>query len=68
MQDTMDSNRKLITPRHAAVSFGFSEVHLANLRSERKGCPFYKRGRKVLYSAEEFERWATANPVRTLDG
>lgn len=66
MKDSRENSRKFITPQHAAFSFGFSEGHLANLRSERKGCPFYKRGRKVLYSTEEFERWATENPVRTL--
>ena len=60
------SGKRFYKPREAADIFGFAEGTLANLRSKRQGCKFYKRGRKVLYDADEFERWVRSNPILTM--
>lgn len=59
------SAKRFYTPREAADIFGFAEGTLANLRTKRQGCKYYKRGRKVLYDADEFEGWIKSNPVLT---
>jgi hypothetical protein len=61
------SEKQFYTPKEAADFFGFAEGTLANLRCQRLGCKFYKRGRKVLYAAEDFESWIKSNPVLTMD-
>ena len=64
----MEKSRKsFYTPRQAADRFGFAVGTLANMRSKRLGCPYYKQNRKVLYDADRFETWATSNPVLTID-
>ncbi len=62
-----DEERRYITPRQAALIYGFAVGYLANLRTDRKGPGFYKCGRKILYKVSEFEAWITANPVKTID-
>jgi hypothetical protein len=57
--------RRFISPAEASELFGINIGTLANYRHARTGCAFYKRGRKVLYDAFEFEAWIKANPVQT---
>jgi hypothetical protein len=59
--------RKMLTPSDVAQLYGLSEGWLANLRSQRQGCKFYKIGAKVLYKAEDMERWVTSVPVLTKE-
>lgn len=65
--ERQSSRKRFYTPKQAAEVFGYAEGTLANLRSKRQGCRYYKRNRKVLYDAEEFEMWVTTNPILTLD-
>jgi hypothetical protein len=58
---------RFLTTREAAFVSRLSRRYLANLRYQGKGCSFFRRGRKVLYEAEAFKRWVTANPVRTVE-
>lgn len=59
--------KKTISPKEASVTYGFCEGTLANLRYRKQGPKFYRVGRKVLYLAEDFERWVLSNPVLTKD-
>lgn len=61
------SAKRYYTPREAAGIFGYAEGTLANMRSQRVGCPYYKKNRKVLYDASQFEAWVRSNPVLTID-
>jgi len=63
--EKQNSAKRFYTPRESADIFGFAEGTLANLRTKRHGCKYYKRGRKVLYDADEFEGWIKSNPVLT---
>lgn len=60
-------NKKTITPDDAVEMFGVTKGTLANLRSQKKGCKFYKMGKRVYYQVSEFEKWITSNPVMTKD-
>ena len=40
---------------------------LANLRSRKEGCKFFKVGSKVYYRISDFEAWFFSQPVLTLD-
>ena len=67
----MEENKSLvrphITPREAAQLSCYTEGSLANLRHHKKGCPYFKRGSKVLYDREQFLAWCRANPVNTIE-
>ncbi|HME42601.1 MAG TPA: hypothetical protein VKF36_05895 [Syntrophorhabdales bacterium] len=54
-------------PEVISDQYGIPVGTLANLRSQRRGPRFYKRGRRVLYYIEDVERWLRAYPVQTLD-
>lgn len=62
-----ESRKRFITPKSAAQTFGFCEGTLANLRSKKLGCKFYKVNRKILYDFGEFESWVKRCPVLTMD-
>jgi len=62
-----ESRKRFITPKSAAQTFGFCEGTLANLRSKKLGCKYYKVNRKILYDFSEFESWIKRNPVMTMD-
>jgi hypothetical protein len=47
--------------------FGISPRQLENLAMERKGPPYYRRGKFAIYSVSDFIEWLTSNPVRTTD-
>lgn len=61
----METN--FFTAREAAVFAKADEGYLANLRSQRRGCRFFKLGRKVLYDKQDFENWVRSTPVLTTD-
>jgi predicted DNA-binding transcriptional regulator AlpA len=56
---------KVLTAQQVADICGFSLSALAHLRSKRRGPRFYKVGRKILYRADDIERWLFQNPVET---
>lgn len=60
-------NKKTVTPDEAVAMFGCTKGTLANLRSQKRGCKFYKMGKRVYYKVNEFEEWITSNPVMTKD-
>lgn len=56
-----------ITPEQAAERYGINKGSLANMRNKKKGPPYLKIGRKVLYRVSDFEAWIFANPVKTME-
>lgn len=58
---------KFFTAREAAAFAKTDEGYLANLRCQRRGCRFFKLGRKVLYDSQEFEQWVRSTPILTTD-
>jgi len=40
---------------------------LANMRCQKRGIPFYKVGKKVLYRPTDIENYLFQNPVLTID-
>lgn len=61
------SYRKTITPKEASELFGLNCGTLANLRKQKKGCIYYKRGKSIFYFIDDVERWLRSNPVQTAD-
>jgi hypothetical protein len=60
--------KKMVTPKEAAETYGWSEGTLANLRHRKLGPKYYRVGkRKVLYRVEDIEAWVYGNPVLTAD-
>lgn len=59
--------KRFITAKEAAIKYGFSEGTLANFRSKKQGCKFYKVHRKVLYDPIDLDSWVTSCPVLTMD-
>jgi hypothetical protein len=60
-------DKRAITPEVASERYGIPTGTLANLRSQKRGCRFFKVGRRVIYRVEDFEKWLTSSPVQTLD-
>jgi len=40
---------------------------LANDRSKRRGCRFYKIGKKVVYRVADLEQYVFGSPVQTIE-
>jgi len=47
----------VITPDQLAARWLTSRGYLANLRSQGKGCPYVKLGRRVVYREKDVERY-----------
>jgi hypothetical protein len=47
--------------------FGISPRQLENLAMERKGPPYYRRGKFAIYSVSDFVEWITRHPVKTTN-
>ena len=47
----------MITPTQLATRWLTSRGYLANLRSQGKGCPYVKLGRRVVYREKDVERY-----------
>ena len=54
---------RLITADQLAIRWSTSRSYLANLRSQGKGCPYVKLGRKVVYRAEDVRKYETERRV-----
>ena len=48
---------RIITPEELAERWSTSLSYLANLRSQGKGCPYVKLGRRVVYRATDVHRY-----------
>jgi helix-turn-helix protein len=53
----------ILTPDQLAARWHTSRSYLANLRSQGKGCPYVKLGRRVVYRAEDVRRYEKARRV-----
>jgi hypothetical protein len=58
-----DKDQLYIATDEASRLFRLSHGYLANLRVQKKGCPFFKVGKRVLYRFKDFERWVTQGKV-----
>ena len=47
----------ILTPSQLAIRWHTSRSYLANLRSQGKGCPYVKLGRRVVYREKDVERY-----------
>ena len=47
--------------------YGIDAGTLANYRSRREGCKFYKVKKRVFYKKTDFEAWFFGNPILTTD-
>lgn len=59
--------KRMISPKQAAETFGLNEGTLANWRSQKRGPKYYKVGRLVKYRLEDVEAWVNKHPVLTVD-
>ena len=48
---------QMITPEQLAIRWSTSRSYLANLRSQGKGCPYVKLGRRVVYRAADVKTY-----------
>jgi hypothetical protein len=55
----------MITTEQLAARWDTSRSYLANLRSQGKGCPYIKRGRRVMYCRKDVERYEKDRKVMT---
>jgi hypothetical protein len=53
----------IITPEQLAIRWHTSRSYLANLRSQGKGCPYVKLGRRVVYRAEDVKKYEMSRRV-----
>ena len=53
----------IITSDQLAARWLTSRGYLANLRSQGKGCPYVKLGRRVVYRAEDVRAYEKARRV-----
>lgn len=55
----------MLTPEQLAARWNTSESYLGNLRYKKKGCPYVKRGRSVMYRLEDVRSYENARRVAT---
>lgn len=48
---------RLLTPDQLAARWSTSRSYLANLRSQGKGCPYVKLGRRVVYREPDVKKY-----------
>lgn len=60
-------SKRTATPLEISQMYGVSVGTLANMRAAKRGPRYYKFGRKVLYDLAEFDAYAKAHPVLTID-
>jgi len=59
--------RKLyLSPKEVEEQYGLSEKWLTNMRYEKRGIPYYKIGRKVLYKKTDVEAFIDRHKVRVI--
>ena len=61
--------RIFLTAAEVAALYPIAVGTLANMRSRKVGCKFYKLpgGKKVIYKASEIAAWFESEPVLTVD-
>ncbi len=64
---TVQLAQKSATPEMISQVYSIPVGTLANLRSQRKGPRYFKRGRRITYFIEDVEAWLRAQPVHTKD-
>lgn len=57
---------RYLTPEEAADLLRMSEEGLRKMRRERRGLPFYKRGRGILYKLSEIEEFLESSRVEPM--
>lgn len=57
----------ILTSNEIEENYGIDAGTLANLRSQKKGCRFFKVNRRVFYRRSDFEAWLFSNVVLTVD-
>ncbi|MFC1592309.1 helix-turn-helix domain-containing protein [Thermodesulfobacteriota bacterium] len=53
--------------RSVSEIYGIPMGTLANMRWQKKGPKYFKRGRKAFYFFEDVEAWIKEFPVLTID-
>lgn len=48
---------RMITPDQLAARWRTSVSYLANLRNQKKGCPYVKLGRRVVYREADVKKY-----------
>ena len=56
-----------LSPKEVELEYGISEPALRTDRHRRRGIPYIKRGRRVLYRRDDIERFLEARRVLTID-
>jgi len=56
-----------ITTAEAAAMFGIPKGTLNNLRYQKRGPKYFKRGKRCLYKPQDILRWIEERPVMTTD-
>jgi len=56
-----------VTPRQAEDLFGLNRGSLANLRYQKRGPRYIKKGKKVFYFITDLTRWLKEGMVLTVD-
>lgn len=53
------ADQVFVTPKEVSQLFPISTAHLAKLRMQKKGPPFYRPPgmRRIVYDVAEFRRW-----------
>lgn len=74
MADEKNNNQKgvkmeklTITTEEAAVMFGIPKGTFNNLRYQKRGPRYFKRGKRCLYKPADILKWIEEAPVMTLD-
>lgn len=63
------AKKRYLTPAEAVEEGYFSSLkQAANLRSQRRGCPFFKpSGGRILYDRQELEAWIQRGRILTSE-
>ena len=61
----MERMTQIITPEQLAARWQTSVSYLANLRSQGKGCVYFKLGRRVMYCEPDVKRYEKDRRIAT---
>jgi hypothetical protein len=59
--------QKAGTPKEMSRIYGIPLGTLANLRYQKRGPRYFRRGRSILYFSSDFEAWLKSDPVLTKE-
>jgi hypothetical protein len=63
MNNYPDSTETTLNEKEASKIIGISVGTLRNWRSQRQGPPYYKVGRRVLYSSSDLRRFLNEHQI-----